>query len=35
MRKILTKKEAIKYLGLDEKTFDNYFKNADEFSFFQ
>ena len=27
----LTKKEAIEYLGLDEKTFDNYFKNADEF----
>jgi hypothetical protein len=27
----LTKKEAVAYLGLDEKTFDNYFKNADEF----
>src|SRR3989344_8914140 len=27
----LPKKEAITYLGLDEKTFDNYFKNALEF----
>jgi len=27
----LTKKEAIKLSGLDEKTFDNYFRNADEF----
>jgi len=27
-----TKKEAIQLLGLDEKTFDNYFKNAAEFS---
>lgn len=32
MDKILTKKEAIKFLGLDDKTFDNYFQNADEFS---
>lgn len=31
MDKILTKKEAIKFLGLDDKTFDNYFQNADEF----
>lgn len=31
MSKILTKKEAVEYLGLDEKTFDNYFKNALEF----
>lgn len=31
MPKILTKKEAVEYLGLDEKTFDNYFKNAAEF----
>jgi len=31
MDKILTKKEAIKFLGLDDKTFDNYFRNADEF----
>jgi len=31
MPKILSKKEAVKYLGLDEKTFDNYFKNAKEF----
>jgi len=31
MPDILTKKEAIKFLGLDEKLFDNYFKNADEF----
>src|SRR3990167_9839888 len=31
MPKILTKKEAVKFLGLDEKTFDNYFKNAAEF----
>ncbi len=30
--KNLTKKEAIEFTGLDEKTFDNYFKNADEFS---
>lgn len=31
MTNLLTKKEAIEYLGLDEKTFDNYFKNAAEF----
>ena len=31
MPKPLSKKEAIRYLGLDEKTFDNYFKNAAEF----
>ena len=31
MSKLLTKKEAIEYLGLDPKTFDNYFKNAAEF----
>jgi hypothetical protein len=31
MDKILTKKEAIKFLGLDDKRFDNYFQNADEF----
>lgn len=32
MNKILTKKEAIAFLGLDGKTFDNYFRNAEEFS---
>jgi hypothetical protein len=32
MAKILTRKEALEYLGLDGKTFDNYFKNAVEFS---
>ncbi len=32
MNRILSKKEAVKFLGLDEKTFDNYFKNAGEFS---
>lgn len=31
MGKKLTKKEAIEFLGLDDKTFDNYFKNATEF----
>lgn len=31
MPKPLSKKEAIRYVGLDEKTFDNYFKNAAEF----
>ena len=31
MGKILTKKQAIEFLGLDDKTFDNYFKNAEEF----
>ncbi|MEA1929857.1 MAG: hypothetical protein U9M92_03195 [Patescibacteria group bacterium] len=30
MPDILTKKEAVKFLELDEKTFENYFKNADE-----
>ena len=32
MPKILSKKEAVEYLGLDTKTFDNYFKNAAEFA---
>lgn len=32
MGKILTKKEAVIFSGLDDKTFDNYFKNAGEFS---
>lgn len=32
MSKTLTKKEAVAFLGLDDKTFDNYFKNAEEFS---
>jgi hypothetical protein len=32
MSDILKKKEAIEFLGLDEKTFENYFKNAGEFS---
>jgi len=31
MPKSLTKKEAIEFLGLDDKTFDNYFKTAAEF----
>lgn len=31
MAKILSKKEAVEFLGLDVKTFDNYFKNAAEF----
>lgn len=31
MPNILTKKQAVDHLGLDEKTFDNYFKNAAEF----
>lgn len=31
MDKILSKKEAVEFLGLNEKTFDNFFKNADEF----
>ncbi|MBU1102492.1 hypothetical protein KJ853_02435 [Patescibacteria group bacterium] len=30
-QEILTKKEAMEFLGLDSKTFDNYFKHADEF----
>ncbi len=32
MSKILSKKEAIEYLKLDPKTFENYFKNAGEFN---
>lgn len=32
MGKILTKKEAVEFLGLDKKTFENYFRNADEFA---
>ena len=32
MQKLLSKTAAIKFLGLDDKTFDNYFKNAGEFS---
>lgn len=32
MDKILDRRQAIEFLGLDEKTFDNYFQNADEFS---
>ena len=28
----LTKKQAVEFLGLDEKTFDNFFKNAGEFN---
>jgi predicted DNA-binding transcriptional regulator AlpA len=31
MKTPLSKKEAVKYTGLSEKTFDNYFKNALEF----
>ena len=31
MSEILTKKEAIQFLGLDNKTFENYFKSASEF----
>lgn len=31
MGKTLTKKEAIEYLKFDDKIFENYFKNADEF----
>lgn len=31
MGKTFTKKQAIEFLGLDDKTFDNYFKNAEEF----
>ena len=31
MDKILSKKEAVEFLRLDEKTFDNFFKSADEF----
>jgi len=32
MAKIISKKEAVSFLSLEEKTFDNYFKNAGEFS---
>ncbi len=32
MKKILSKSEAVKFLGIDEKTFENYFKNANEFT---
>lgn len=32
MQSNLTKREAIDFLGLDEKVFDNFFRNADEFS---
>ena len=32
MGKTISKIEAIQLLGLDEKTFENYFKNADEFT---
>lgn len=32
MATILSKRDAIKFLGLEEKIFDNYFKNAEEFS---
>jgi len=31
MPNILNKRAAIAFLGIDEKTFDNYFKNAREF----
>lgn len=31
MGKVIPKIDAIKLSGLDDKTFDNYFKNADEF----
>lgn len=31
MAEILTKRQAIEYSGLDDKTFDNYFRNAGEF----
>jgi hypothetical protein len=31
MSEILTKKQAIEFLNIDDKTFDNYFKNAGEF----
>lgn len=32
MNKSLTKKEAIEFLGLDSKLFENYFRNASEFN---
>lgn len=31
MPQTFTKKEAIEFLGIDEKTFNNFFKNAEEF----
>ena len=31
MTKVLSKKSAATFLNLDEKIFDNYFKNAEEF----
>ncbi|MDA2935922.1 hypothetical protein MYX06_01765 [Patescibacteria group bacterium AH-259-L05] len=31
MPELLTRREAVEFLGLNEKVFDNYFKNADEF----
>ena len=31
MSQILTKREAIEFLGIDEKIFNNFFKNAEEF----
>jgi hypothetical protein len=33
MDKILTRRQAVEFLTLDEKLFDNYFKNASEFSY--
>ncbi len=32
MNKILSKKEAVRFLDLDEKVFENYFRNAGEFA---
>lgn len=32
MNKILTKNEAVQFLGLNEKMFENYFRNAGEFA---
>jgi hypothetical protein len=32
MDRILSKRNAIEFLGLDQKTFENYFESADEFS---
>ena len=32
MNKVLTKKEAMEFLGIDEKMFNNYFRNAGEFN---
>lgn len=31
MSEILTRKQAVEFLGLDEKVFENYFRNAEEF----